>query len=308
MKMLPQMMRTRTARPKCNYVDRCGIMPHPEFVKGKNMNLSEIIAHMQIRVVQEVDKGQADLGHDIADILRRKEQIPAPLPTAYWLTTRDSGTFFAFSDNVNETALTNFCGEFEKYIRGNGHATCRRINFETGELTVIPVDKFLKTVKQLEAVTGANETKISADNDPNLYLNSAAYAYRHNEIETFRNSNRQNMYCADSLYYVVDKDFDGSAAHDHLTSFSLERTIFVAAAAVLNAESQSAFDNKAVEWAKEMLKDIPQGTVETAPAINVKPEALSEFILNKLIPTVEAEAANSAEDTEGEDMDGADRF
>lgn len=308
MKMLPQMMRTRTTRPKCNYVDRCGIMPHPEFVKGKNMNLSEIIAHMQIRVVQEVDKGQADLGHDIADILRRKEQIPAPLPTAYWLTTRDKGTFLAFSDDVGETALTNFCGEHEKYIRGNMCATCRKINFETGELTVIQVDKFLKTIKQLAAVTGANETKITADNAPELYLNSAAYAYRHNEIEALSYSNRQNTYCANSLYYVVDKDFDGSAAHDHLTSYSLERTIFVAAAAVLNAENQSAFDSKVIEWAKEMLKDIPQGTVETAPTINVKPEALSEFILNKLIPTAEAEAANSAEDIEEEDMDGADRF
>lgn len=272
------------------------------------MNLSEIIEHMQISVVQEVEQGQADLGSDIADILRRKEQIPAPLPTAYWLTTRDKGTFLAFSDDVGETALADFCGEHEKYIRGNMCATCRKINFETGELTVIQVDKFLKTIKQLAAVTGANETKITVDNDPELYLNSAAYAYRHNEIEAISYSNRQNTYCANSLYYVVDKDFDGSAAHDHLTSYSLERTIFVAAAAVLNAENQSAFDSKVIEWAKEMLKDIPQGTVETALKINVKPEALSEFILNKLIPTAEAEAANSAEDTEGEDMDGADRF
>ncbi len=272
------------------------------------MNLSEIIEHMQISVVQEVEQGQADLGSDIADILRRKEQIPAPLPTAYWLTTRDKGTFLAFSDDVGETALADFCGEHEKYIRGNMCATCRKINFETGELTVIQVDKFLKTIKQLAAVTGANETKITADNAPELYLNSAAYAYRHNEIEALSYSNRQNTYCANSLYYVVDKDFDGSAAHDHLTSYSLERTIFVAAAAVLNAENQSAFDSKVIEWAKEMLKDIPQGTVETAPTINVKPEALSEFILNKLIPTAEAEAANSAEDTEEEDMDGADRF
>ena len=38
------------------------------------MNLSEIIEHMQISVVQEVEQGQADLGSDIAEILRRKEQ------------------------------------------------------------------------------------------------------------------------------------------------------------------------------------------------------------------------------------------
>ena len=112
------------------------------------MNLSEIIEHMQISVVQEVEQGQADLGSDIAEILRRKEQIPAPLPTAYWLTTRDKGTFLAFSDDVGETALADFCGEHEKYIRGNMCATCRKINFETGELTVIQVDKFLKTIKQ----------------------------------------------------------------------------------------------------------------------------------------------------------------
>ena len=77
------------------------------------MNLSEIIEHMQISVVQEVEQGQADLGSDIAEILRRKEQIPAPLPTAYWLTTRDKGTFLAFSDDVGETALADFCGEHE---------------------------------------------------------------------------------------------------------------------------------------------------------------------------------------------------
>lgn len=272
------------------------------------MNLSEIIEHMHIRVIQEVDKGQADLGGDIAAILRRKEQIPAPLPTAYWLTTRGSGTFLAFSDDVDKTALANFCGEFEAYIRGNNHAVCREINFETGELTEIPADEFLKTIDRLRSVTGESEVKISADNDTGLYLNSAAYAYRNHEIEAFKDSNRWNNYCADSLYYVVDKDFDGSAAHDHLTSYSLERTIFVAAATVLNAENHSAFDGKAVEWAKEMPKDIPQGAVETVPSIDVKPEALSEFILNKLIPTAEAEAANDAEDTEDEDMDGADRF
>lgn len=283
-------------------------MPHLEFMKGKNMNLSEIIAHMQIRVVQEVDTGQADIGSNIAEILKRREQIPAPLPTAYWLTTRDSGTFFAFSDDVADSALVNYCAEFEGYIRGNGHATGRKINFKTGELTVIPTSEFLRTIKVLESATGKKEPKITADNDPELYLNSAAYAYRHNEIEDIRNSNRQNVYCANSLYYVVDKDFDGSAAHDHLTSYSLERTIFVTAAAVLNAENTSAFDDKVVDWAKSTLNDIPPSVVETAPPIDVKPEALSEFILNKLIPTAEAEAANDTEDTEVEDMDGADRF
>lgn len=271
------------------------------------MKLSGIVEKMCAMTLKEVASNHLSLSYDIAEILRRKDQYAIP-KTAYWLTTRGRGTFLAFADNVADTELANYCTKYAWKLRWeNGDAMFRKINFETGDITEIPAEEFLKTIEHLIPVTGANETKISTD-DPDLYLNSMAYAYRNHEIEAFKDSNRWNNYCADSLYYVVDKDFDGSAAHDHLTSYSLERTIFVAAATVLNAENQSAFDGKAVEWAKEMLKDIPQGAVETVPSIDVKPEALSEFILNKLIPTAEAEAANDAEDTEDEDMDGADRF
>lgn len=283
-------------------------MPHLEFVKGIIMRLSEIVEKMCAITLEEVASNHLRLAYDITEVLKRQEQYAVP-KTAYWLSTQDRGSFLAFADNVPGSELADYCTEYAwKILRENSGATCRKINFETGEFTEIPAEEFLKTIDHLKAVTGANEMKISADNDPGLYLNSTAYAYRHNEIEMLSNSNRQNAYCADSLYYVVDKDFDGSAAHDHLTSYSLERTIFVAAAAVLNSENASAFDDKVVDWAKSMLDDIPPSVVESAKPIDVKPEALSDFILNKLIPTAEAEAARNAENTESEDTDGLDRF
>ncbi len=79
--------------------------------------------------------------------------------------------------------------------------------------------------------------------------------------------------------------------------------MFVAAATVLNAEDKTVYDNKVVEWAKSTLENIPPSMVEMAEPTDVKPEALSDFIQYKLIPTAEAEAAKNADTAECEDMD-----
>lgn len=272
------------------------------------MELSKIVEEMQrIAITEMLPKYSAGVFSDVVAILKRDE-LQIPMTDALWIT-QPNGSYLAFTDDVADSMISKYCkNQAENILNGSLNTKCRIIDFNMCTITEIPAEEFLKTVDHLNSVTGSNETKISADNDPGLYLNSAVYADKHHEIEAFRSSNRQNVYCADSLYYVVDKDFDGSAAHDHLTSFSLERTIFVAAATVLNSENSSAFDDKVVDWAKSMLDDIPPSVVESAKPIDVKPEAMSDFILNKLIPTAEAEAARNAENTESEDTDGLDRF
>ena len=272
------------------------------------MKLSEIVEEMQRIAVNEMSPAyRADIINDVTAILKRVES-QIPMADAFWIT-QPNDSYLTFADDVAGSMVSRYCkNQAENILNGSVNAKCRKIDFNTDMISEMPAEEFLKTIKHLESITGENKVKLSADNDPELYLNSAAYAYRHNELEAFRNSSRWNTYCANSLCDVIDKDFDGSAAHDHLNSYSLERTIFVAASAVLNAENPSAFDDKVIDWAKSTLNDIPLSVVGSAKPVDVKPEALTEFILNKLIPTAEAEAANSAEDTEEEDMDGADRF
>ncbi len=267
------------------------------------MKLSTIFSEMRAISRKEMINNGLRLADCMADIVERNEQSLMP-NTAYWLTTSYEGTFLAFSDEVAGTSLAEFCEQKGDYIaRENGFSECRIINFATEEINHVPADEFLKKIKELEAVTGENETEILTE-DPELYLNSAAYAYRHDEVDKLRNSNKWNAYCADALYYAVDKDIDGTATHDLLSSYSLGRTMFVAAATVINAKDKSAYDDDVVEWAKSALEIIPPSVVETAKPVDVKPEALSDFILYKLIPTAAAEeTAKSGDTAESEDMD-----
>ncbi len=267
------------------------------------MKLYKIFNEMRtIDYKQIIDNGLS-LADWMTYIVERNEQSPMP-STAYWLTTSYDGTFLAFSDDVAGSLLSEYCKQMENCIaHKKGFAECRIINFATEEISRVPADEFLKKIKELDAVTGENETQILTD-DPELYLNSAAYAYRHNEVDKLHNSNKWNAYCADALYYAVDKDIDGTATHDLLSSYSLGRTMFVAAATVINAKDKSAYNDDVVEWAKSALEIIPPSVVETAKPVDVKPEALSDFILYKLIPTAAAEETVKSGDTaESEDID-----
>lgn len=258
------------------------------------MALSDIISRMGDIAKLYVENRPSDVIRDIGRIALRMETIP--MTSAYWLTRRN-GTRFEFSDSIGNSALENYCSENrdtilnDKFIGVHGW----RIDFRTDTITEVPIDEFVRTVDKLAAITDKNEERVTAENAPSLYLNSAYFAANNGELEIFRRNQRENHYCAQTLEAVLkDEDFDGSISQDLAASYSVERIVFVTAATVYN--SAASYDNDVVEWANRTLNDIPPGVIEQAKdyPLRVESNKISEYVRNTLVPLEETQANDDA--------------
>lgn len=264
------------------------------------MALSDIISRMGDIAKIYIENRPSDAIRDIGSIALRMETIP--MTSAYWLTRRN-GTRFAFSDSIGDSELENYCSENRDTILNDKFIGVRgwRIDFTTDTITEIPIDEFVQTVDKLAAITGKNEERVTAENDPKLYLNSAYFAANNGELELFRNNQRKNHYCVQTLEYVLKgEDFDGSISQDLAASYSVERIVFVTAATVYN--SAASYDNDVIEWANRILADIPPAVVEQVKdcPLRVEPNKIAEYVRNTLVPLEEAKAN---EDVPAEDVE-----
>lgn len=256
------------------------------------MNLSKIVRRMEEIVRLNVVLHQIDAVSDIASILTRQE-LGVPLTSAYWIT-RGEGTDLAFGDCIGES----FFADNMRKLKGDQSLRGWKIDFTTSEIIEIPSDEFIRTIEELEKVTGKNEERITANNDSELYLNSARFAYVHDELDAFNYSLQQNHYCANTLFnFLTTSDFMGIIA-DELASYSLERIVFITAA-TCNSDDKSGYGNDVVEWANKTLDGIPPSVIEHAAdcRLNVERETISKYVRDSLIPLMEeAQANNNLED------------
>ena len=252
------------------------------------MNLSKIVRRMEEIARLNVVLHQIDVVSDIASILTRQE-LAVPLTSAYWIT-RGEGTNLAFLDCIGGSSLANSLWKRDDSFRG------WKIDFTASEIIEIPTDEFVRTIKELEKVTGKNEVRITANNDSKLYLNSARFAYTQDELDDFNYSLQQNHYCANTLFnFLTTSDFMGMIA-DELASYSLERIVFVMAATVCNSEDKSSYGNDVVEWANRTLNDVPRSVIELNMdhrLLAIEKETISEYVRNTLIPLMETQAQPS---------------
>lgn len=121
------------------------------------MNLSQIIRRMEEIVRLNVVLHQIDAVSDIASILTRQEQS-VPLTSAYWVT-RGEGTEFVFGDSIGGS----FFADNMRRLKGDQSLRGWKIDFASSKITEIPINEFIRTIEELEKITGKDERKKLVD-------------------------------------------------------------------------------------------------------------------------------------------------
>jgi hypothetical protein len=92
-----------------------------------------------------------------------------------------------------------------------------------------------------------------------LYRGGPDDARRSNELDLYRESNKQNRLCAEKIDEAIQKHYDGSsiapaAAAEVVTEFGYDRVRWVLAAAMQRSDWDKRYSDTNREWLKNVWK------------------------------------------------------
>lgn len=129
----------------------------------------------------------------------------------------------------------------------------------------------------LEQVRSMNQ------NVQGIYRESAAYAREHGQIDAYRFSRQENNACKDGIEQVIRDNFDGmhlnpSVIKPVINRFGAERTAYVLANTVQNAEWDQRYSRSNKEWAASVISGAVDEDRRTSFLINSHPAVLDGFV------------------------------
>lgn len=92
--------------------------------------------------------------------------------------------------------------------------------------------------------------------DKTIYLNNAAYARDHNELETYRASYKANMECVAAISKAIHGNYENNclnsenALKELKEKFSLDRIAVITAVTIRDQDWDGRFSNENKVWAK----------------------------------------------------------
>lgn len=129
----------------------------------------------------------------------------------------------------------------------------------------------------LEQVRSMNQ------NVQGIYRESAAYAREHGQIDAYRFSRQENNACKDGIEQVIRDNFDGMHLNPGvikpvINRFGAERTAYVLANTVQNAEWDQRYSRSNKEWAASVISGAVDEDRRTSFLINSHPAVLDGFV------------------------------
>ena len=129
----------------------------------------------------------------------------------------------------------------------------------------------------LEQVRSMNQ------NVQGIYRESAAYAREHGQIDAYRFSRQENNACKDGIEQVIRDNFDGMHLNPGvikpvINRFGAERTAYVLANTVQNAEWDQRYSRSNKEWAASVISGAVDEDRRTSYLINSHPAVLDGFV------------------------------